>query len=88
MSVATHARHRLRFVLVAALGPLVSVTGDNVYTFETTALPASGYEAKAPSTKSWDENYGQGGAVPDSRWCRPDRHQRPSTVKPTATKDR
>jgi glycosidase len=36
--------------------------GDGIYTFETTALPAGSYEAKAALNESWDVNYGQGGA--------------------------
>lgn len=36
--------------------------GDGVYDFETNALPAGTYEAKAAINESWDENYGQGGA--------------------------
>jgi len=35
--------------------------GDGTYTFETTALPAGSYEAKAALNESWDVNYGQGG---------------------------
>jgi glycosidase len=35
--------------------------GDGIYRFETTALPAGNYEAKATINESWDENYGQGG---------------------------
>jgi Alpha amylase, catalytic domain len=35
--------------------------GDNVYAFETTALPAGTYETKVAIHESWDENYGQGG---------------------------
>ncbi|HSP72621.1 MAG TPA: alpha-amylase family glycosyl hydrolase, partial [Gaiellaceae bacterium] len=36
--------------------------GDGVFTFETTAIPAGTYEAKAAIDEGWDENYGQGGA--------------------------
>ncbi len=35
--------------------------GDGTYYFETMALPAGTYEAKAAINESWDENYGQGG---------------------------
>jgi glucan 1,4-alpha-glucosidase len=35
--------------------------GDDIYTFETTALPAGSYETKVAINESWDENYGQGG---------------------------
>ena len=35
--------------------------GDGIYAFETTALPAGSYEAKAAINEAWDENYGQGG---------------------------
>ena len=35
--------------------------GDGTYRFETTALPAGGYEAKVTIDESWDENYGDGG---------------------------
>jgi glycosidase len=35
--------------------------GDGTYSFQTTALPAGSYEAKAAINESWDENYGQGG---------------------------
>ncbi len=37
--------------------------GDGIYTFETTALPAGSYESKVAINESWDENYGQGGAL-------------------------
>jgi glycosidase len=35
--------------------------GDGTYTYETTALPAGSYEAKAAINEGWDENYGLGG---------------------------
>jgi glycosidase len=35
--------------------------GNGVYTFQTTALPAGNYEAKATINEGWDENYGAGG---------------------------
>ena len=35
--------------------------GDGIYRFQTTALPAGSYEAKAAINEAWDENYGQGG---------------------------
>jgi glycosidase len=42
---------------------LQDVDGDGTYTFETAALPAGNYEAKVAINESWDENYGQGGAL-------------------------
>jgi pullulanase-type alpha-1,6-glucosidase len=36
--------------------------GDGVYVFTTTRLPAGDYEAKVALNRSWDENYGAGGA--------------------------
>lgn len=35
---------------------------DGVYEFSTTAIPAGAYEAKVTHGRSWDENYGVGGA--------------------------
>ena len=35
--------------------------GNGIYTFQTQALPAGNYEAKAAINEGWDENYGQGG---------------------------
>ena len=35
---------------------------NDVYVFETTALPAGTYEGKVAINESWTENYGQGGA--------------------------
>jgi glycosidase/fibronectin type 3 domain-containing protein len=35
---------------------------DNIFSFETTALPAGSYEAKVALNESWIVNYGQGGA--------------------------
>lgn len=40
---------------------LKDADGDNVYTFQTAALPAGTYEAKVAINESWDENYGAGG---------------------------
>jgi glycosidase len=42
---------------------LEDVDGDGVYTFSTRALPVGSYEAKAAIGRSWDENYGAGGAA-------------------------
>ncbi len=36
-------------------------SGSGTYSFETTALTAGSYEAKAAINESWNENYGQGG---------------------------
>ena len=36
--------------------------GDGVYTFETRSIPPGSYEAKAAINRSWDVNYGAGGA--------------------------
>src|SRR3954465_8052248 len=41
---------------------LVDPDGDGVYTFETRAIPAGSYEAKAAIDRGWDVNYGAGGA--------------------------
>ena len=41
---------------------LQDADGDGTYTFQTTALPAGGYETKVAVGESWDENYGAGGA--------------------------
>ncbi|MCP2370025.1 pullulanase-type alpha-1,6-glucosidase [Agromyces terreus] len=35
---------------------------DGVYTYSTSALPAGSYEVKVAHGRSWDENYGVGGA--------------------------
>ncbi|HEX9118725.1 MAG TPA: alpha-amylase family glycosyl hydrolase, partial [Anaerolineae bacterium] len=35
--------------------------GTGIYSFETTALPAGSYEAKAALNEGWDVNYGAGG---------------------------
>jgi pullulanase len=37
--------------------------GDGVYTFRTNALPAGNYEVKVAIGETWNENYGQGGAL-------------------------
>ncbi len=42
---------------------LQDVDGDGTYTFETTALPQGSYETKVAINESWDENYGEGGAL-------------------------
>jgi glycosidase/fibronectin type 3 domain-containing protein len=36
--------------------------GDGIYTFETRSIPAGSYETKAAINRSWDVNYGAGGA--------------------------
>ena len=36
--------------------------GDGVYTFETRSIPPGSYETKAAINRSWDVNYGAGGA--------------------------
>jgi glycosidase len=41
---------------------LQDTDGDGTYTFQTNALPAGTYYAKAAINESWDENYGAGGA--------------------------
>src|SRR3954454_5633440 len=41
---------------------LVDPDGDGVYTFETRSIPPGSYEAKAAIDRSWDVNYGAGGA--------------------------
>ena len=40
---------------------LQDIDGDGIYTFETTALPAGGYQGKVAINEAWDENYGAGG---------------------------
>src|SRR5215218_6357348 len=40
---------------------LQDVDGDEIYSFETTALPQGSYDAKVAINESWDENYGAGG---------------------------
>jgi glucoamylase len=37
--------------------------GDGTFTFATNALPHGSYETKVAINESWDENYGQGGAL-------------------------
>ena len=37
--------------------------GDGTYIFQTLSIPAGDYEAKVAINQSWDENYGEGGAL-------------------------
>lgn len=37
--------------------------GDGLYTFTTTALPEGSYAVKVAHDRSWNENYGEGGAA-------------------------
>jgi pullulanase-type alpha-1,6-glucosidase len=41
---------------------LIDTDGDGTYSFGTTQLPAGRYEVKVAHGRSWDENYGVGGA--------------------------
>ena len=45
------------------LAPLMEPVGNGTYTYETTALPEGSYELKVAIDGSWNENYGQDGAV-------------------------
>ncbi len=40
---------------------LQDTDGDNIYTFNTSAIPPGSYEAKAAINENWDENYGADG---------------------------